>query len=581
MWVGFRKFLKTFAAISLVASSAYAAPEPLCPGGSSPRSDIQWCQDFEVLTNCITGQESQCLIDNAIGTYTPNNIEDFKVKTCPVTPAVGIGCAFGSGKASSSGPGSFVKNITGTPGSANYRFYVRFGDGYMQNTLNIGNHGPGLVYSRPDTTCSGYVTWDWVYSSFRAIIETDGIGCGANGPQTFSLPANLGDFRPQNNKWYLFELHTVLNTTASGTSPTNGHLGNGVVQIFIDGVKILEYLDVNMRGNTTDANFVSAFTARDYMGQGVARDQGLILYDAYALSTNGTTIGPSSVANSLGTGDPNSPYFLGAGGDGFEGKKLESDCQSNGTPTGYSVAQNQWGDAPSFSTSPNANNYACNTSACPGCNTTRSLWIHTTASGHRQGVYYVPYGVGPSSTNRLTNHGRVYLPSTNSATQVPLASIARYCGGGGGGSDHCYAAMCVLANGNWGICLKQDNVLGTPIDSGVTAILNAWNHFQLQVAPDNKVYLYMNGTYIIDGVTPGQNVASWAYDNASAGEQALVVGVTSDSPSTVYDAYFDDSDAGGASFIDCAGWGTSCPFAPTPSPVNWGICSSRFGRGHR
>ena len=40
------------------------AVEPICPGGSSPRADITHCMDFDTLTNCITGQEDLCWVDN-------------------------------------------------------------------------------------------------------------------------------------------------------------------------------------------------------------------------------------------------------------------------------------------------------------------------------------------------------------------------------------------------------------------------------------------------------------------------------------------------------------------------------------
>src|SRR5947209_5259990 len=52
----------------LIGGLFLAAPadavEPICPGGSSPRSDIVLCLDFDTLTNCTTGQEPQCWLDN-------------------------------------------------------------------------------------------------------------------------------------------------------------------------------------------------------------------------------------------------------------------------------------------------------------------------------------------------------------------------------------------------------------------------------------------------------------------------------------------------------------------------------------
>ena len=49
---------------TLVLAINAIAPESICPGGSSPRSDVIWCADFDQLANCPNGNERQCWVDN-------------------------------------------------------------------------------------------------------------------------------------------------------------------------------------------------------------------------------------------------------------------------------------------------------------------------------------------------------------------------------------------------------------------------------------------------------------------------------------------------------------------------------------
>src|SRR5439155_25473922 len=74
-----------------------AAVEAICPGGSSPRSDIKFCVDFDNLTGCTTGLEDACWLNNGYDSRpqlvaSPNAEHSWKV--------LGDGGAVGLGYAS-------------------------------------------------------------------------------------------------------------------------------------------------------------------------------------------------------------------------------------------------------------------------------------------------------------------------------------------------------------------------------------------------------------------------------------------------------------------------------------------------
>lgn len=57
-------FSTVFLIILLLFINYVFAAEPLCPGGSSPRSDIIFCSDFETYTISCPSNSRQCWIDN-------------------------------------------------------------------------------------------------------------------------------------------------------------------------------------------------------------------------------------------------------------------------------------------------------------------------------------------------------------------------------------------------------------------------------------------------------------------------------------------------------------------------------------
>lgn len=552
-------------------AGTFATIEDLCPGGSNHRSDIQWCVNLENLTHCITGQEAQCMIDNGVDSLNVINSKGFKALTCPDTAGVGLGCMFGSGDASGTGAGYATKDISGNPRAVNYRGMVKFGDGFYQSMLNTGHHGPGLVYNLgvgdSDPDCAGYLSWDWTNSNFRVIVEINKhTGCGANYPidGSFNLVANVNStWAPKNGKWYTWEIRGVMNDTATTDQPDGG---NGVIEFFIDGNKILSYNNVNILGVTPAAGFKSVFLARQYSGNGIARSEPIEYYDAFAVSDTGTLIGVSPNKNLSGAGDPSSPYWYAVAGDGAEQHKLASDCQGSSSATHYSTANEAWRDGFSFVTSPDANDYAC-TAACvaSGCTTTNAIKSLPLTAGSGAGVVYYLTGVGSSNAHDLVMHHNIWLPSGgNWTTPFPLSGFARYGGDGMGGSNWANYVGLSVVNGHWGIATKADGAAGTPLESAVNVTFNTYHDFELHVKSNNTITLYIDDVKVLDSVTPDIDAGTILFNNVDAGPQSAIIGIIADSPDNTTYTVSDDMDIGGASFISCDGWGSSCPIHTLP-----------------
>src|SRR3989442_9299065 len=71
-----------------------AAVEAICPGGSSPRSDIKFCVDFENLAGGTTGLEDACWTNNGYSsrpTFLPSPNADHSWKVLGGGGAVGLG----------------------------------------------------------------------------------------------------------------------------------------------------------------------------------------------------------------------------------------------------------------------------------------------------------------------------------------------------------------------------------------------------------------------------------------------------------------------------------------------------------
>lgn len=583
LWRFFAALFAAFLVFHVFVALAQAAPETICPSGSDPRADVVWCVGFDDLDQCTTGQEAGCVSDNGLGSLSvAHATKDFKIKTCPVTSPIttSTGCIYGSGEASGTGPGYSNKTYTGVS-SACLRYYVLFGDGYLQNVSETGNHGPGLLYS-DGSSCAGKLTIDFTLTDFRIAHQVDATAsCVATVPTGGSINITGTHWTPKNNQWYRVEMCSTLNTTAS-----SGSAGNGTLTVKVDGVTAISRTDLNLRGGAGEtATFVDAYLARSYVGLGVPRWEPNIYFAGFAFSNNGTEIGASEDEASIAAGDSLSPYWYNAAGDGAEEMKLGSDCSEPSSVGKYVTSgwTEDWSIAPTFEATPDHNDYACQASCVgSGCTTTKSMQAETSGADSRAGLARGKANHNSTINNTQVIHSWVYLAGTNDyTTAVPIMGFARYCAGGGGGNDRCVAGIARNSSGKLVVVIWTDNTAGTTIASTTDFPVDEWVEVQFAIKDDNTVYAQINGDWVIDGDTPSQAIATWAFDDVNAGPSYSVHGIMRSSPATTYTVNYDDMDSGAISFNDSKFWGDSVPDAfasPTPTPAPGRISAIFLGQ---
>ena len=411
---------------------------------------------------------------------------------------------------------------------------------------------PGIKYTGG---CTGLVTVDAVASGFGWLVENNG-GC-TSAASSFAIPNNVVDtFRPKNNHWYSVEMKVVMNTTASGTG---WNQGNGVFKAWIDDTLVADYSNINYRGTDAVTTFTGAYGPRSYYGHGVPSWKPNIAFDQFVYSKDGTKIGLASGATA-GTADTNA-YYNACSYSAYTQKRTSSDCSTTGYD-GQCVQSEQWRSAPTWQSGTANNGYPTD---CPS--TTNKALQASATSGNGSGVGEALQV--PVEYTQTVIHGRVYLPSGNSyATAVPLSGFTRYWASTNWDK---YVAICRLTNGHVGLCYNNVGTT-TTTDTGTSWTTDAWHEYQIEVTSADKISLYWDGSYLLSAATPAQALWTWVSDSASAGPRYAVIGIITYGGSGTYDAYFDDSDVGSSSYVNCNGWDAStCPSglggAPTPTPT--------------
>lgn len=539
------RLVKVILCLSLFASQALATPEDICPGGSSPRSDIVMCADMDNLGLCITGLEPACYAANSLS-YGSGS---FKILPCDITAAGGAGCIRGTRSAGGSSFGYATYSVPATDAGCS-RFYFRLGPGFIPSSWNSGGHFPSLDFTN-GSGCTGSIKTElWaggINPGLSAAGTSNGGACGAVGsPGSWESSPNIENtWRPHNNRWYLVEQCVVLNTTASGPGKTQG---NGRYTVYIDEVKRYEETNLNFRGSSTTAKITGGFGPRLYYGNGSPEFNPDIYFDQFAFSNNATLIGRDSGENALGTPDAIGPYSNILSYQAWTNPPQRTDCVPSGLD-GVSVFSNQWqaGSPYALVSNPTNNSYV-NT-----CATNGSMRALTSSAGTGSGIYYEVNG---SFVNRWALHDHVYLYSGNDySANTPVLGFLKY------GSSSTSNAFGLLRNaaGNWARLIRINGV-DTVVDLGVAATLDTWSEVELHITSTGAVSIWINGVWVQDEVATS---IAWGVPDK------IVVGTMFNSPATPFAIYHDDTDIRSVSAVDCKGWSAaSCPFAaPTPTPT--------------
>lgn len=511
----------------------YAA-EPICPGGTSPRTDIKLCLDFDKLTNCITGFENQCKIDNG---YTQGG-SGWKITS---SGGAAVGSGYTTTHPPGGGTGAGFQYVDPIPGgnttTFNLRYYRRFRGGYVDFG---GGHGP-QVMGAGTGGCEEAIKFQMsLYSSVVYVPSP----CGAT---SFFIFPNVSNPTLRNNHWDLIEIH-VKNDTAC-TDPTAAHGCNGEFWLKINGSLVSNYTDINFGGVTNNMQWHALWAPLEYYHYEFppwGSDQD---YDNFAYSNTGTEIGAAANENARGTADASSPYFNFIGANAMTGRHPEGDCSANGYLGPY--GSYQWRAGATLQSTIAHGLYVDHCS--PPMNPDTAMQVSTGGGGG---------GFALSRTTifpQYSNYGWIYLPSTNTTSFTRLI-LNGFISDLNFNYSPSYVGMSIH-NGKWAVIQGVGNSFSY-LDSTTNVTYDAWHEYEIMTWNDTTVTLMIDRTRVLNRVALPNSVA-WLFNPALEGSRNVwgVIDYQPASGNPTFNAYIDDVGGGSVSWWSCDGWGAaSCPF---------------------
>ena len=554
-------FFSIFASLCLslliFPTLSLAAPESICPGGSSPRGDIALCFDFDNLARCSDGREQGCWQDNGIDGQQPN-ASLFKIKSGEA--AVGNGYFDGQGDAGGTGPGYTLFEIPGGPATAvNLRYYVKYTGGYL--TYDDQDHGPAIAGDGPGCANKGhYEQSQYKYRFGESMLDSPGDGLPDCPIDTYNLyPNKPNPPVMKSNRWILIEQQKIIDTNC--TNPNSAHGCNGVARLWIDEQLVMEHTDLNYGGVTNGVRFKHVFGPSSYFHAAVPEWKHRIQFDNVAISRNGTYIGPASNENPRGTADPSSPYHTYKSITTLNGRYANHNCT---TPHEYLGVKYvfQWRNGGSLDASIFHDGFG---DRCVPAIPDKSLKVNLTSTNSGGGFYWQRKG-GPNyylTFPQQVIHGWIYLPSGNDYSPPPaLAGFFGYSGELWGN----YVTLTVN-NGKFALLQRHKTTQSTPVIVGTSnksVQFNNWHEFEIIVWEDQRVSLMVDRTRLFDRHSLPQPV-NWLFSGTIL--NGLVVGVVDFTGTPPFSVYYDDISAATVSFWSCDGWhSSSCPVSGSPPP---------------
>jgi hypothetical protein len=527
----------------------YAA-EPICPGGSSPRGDIKVCMDFDNLTNCTTGLENQCWVDNG---YILGHTSGIKITS---SGGAAVGSGYSTARGNPGGTGVGGQDINSIPGgrtsAMNWRYYRRMKAGFI--SFDSG-HGPEIRMPGDGSgglLCGGSLKFQLSMYSLQVYVPST---CEAT---SFYLYPNTSNPVLRNNRWYLIEMHAVVDTACTNIASPHGC--NGVFDLYIDEQLVSHYTDINYGGATHGVKFESLVGPWAYYHNVFPPWGSDVDFDNFAYSNTGTYIGPAASENARGTADSSSPYLNIIGANAMIGHRFAGDCDVNG----------YLGLGQKFRAGATLQNTIAHGLYVDTCTVNPDTAMKISVGPNSGGGSFLDIAHGLSMFHQLVNYGWVYLPSTN-----PTPTSVALSGFGEGGIENIIAVS--IHNGKWAIALRNGNAALQYIDTTVTATFDTWHQYEIIVWDDNKLTLAIDQTKLLDRVTAPIQV-NYLWINSI--NNSIVWGVIDYQGTGTFVAYVDDVAGGSASWWSCDGWGAaSCPFSgagttppivpSNPDPIGW------------
>lgn len=526
-------------------------------------------QTFDNLSNCTTGREDQCWIDNGFATGNAATFSQGTIKS--------DGGASGSGYLRIQFP--FGRTSTGrvtvpvTPSAdATSKYWIRFSTDYHFYTQT---HGPGMRITGTGGCDLGGNT------EFGNKLESYFFNNGSCGfSNALHLGANqTGALALRGGHWYLVQEEIQIDDSCSDSTSQTGC--NGVKRMWIDTVLVQEHTNVNFAGVNRTGR-VSSFGYEWYYHIGWPENDGQFQYvDIDQVVVNNTTT-PPTADGGVTQGTANSiPYFIGCNTNNYVSAQ-RNDClapdfasRANCSPAEGYASYSSYITA--GSTSPSGHNgYPPDATDCPteAATTDKYLKVVISASPGRAGYGIARDDVGEykDGAGNLAwyqnwfHAGWIYLPTGNDYSPNVLLVGWRAEKGG-----EMRALGLSVNSGNWAVGYKWDSSTVSIATTSSTAITeNAWVSYELWHDRANQtISLRIGGTKIIDAFDlSGIATFDIMQDPGVDGGASAPIGVLDFQGTAPFSVYYDDTTIRTTSPTSCDGWESgTCPFAAEPDPA--------------
>jgi hypothetical protein len=520
-------------------------------------------QDFESLTNCTTGREDQCWIDNDFVTGNAATFARGKIKNDAQMRGNGyfeIQHPFG-------GTSTGRVNIDTTDATTvTWGHFIRFSDDYM---FYSQTHGVGMRITG-DSGCD--LGGNTEFGNDPAYYMFNNGSCGfSNAVDLIANQTGRTVFKGNRKYWVVQQIK--IDTSCTDSSSQTGC--NGEYRMWIDGTLVSEHTNRNFAGVLRNAT-VSTFAYEWYYHVGFPGHAGVtptVWIDDLIIRNDDTYITMPSLTQ--GTANT-TPYFIWHAANNFVAHQF-NDCTlssfTNQRGFNYGSVWRTNGNATSQTATPNGNNeYPPDPTECASAAAATDAYMEVaTATGDGGGVsfgrpaYYTGTG-SPSYYQNWLIHGWIYLEPGNDYGNVLLSGFRSY---------NCYSGCCdgscapwarVIAvsvnSGNWAIAYRSDTATSTYYTSTTAITEGAWVEFELWHDKTNELaQLRIDGNIVRVADLTGMP-QSIMQDPGGDGGGGVVVGVIDYIGTGTFTVRYDDVSVGSASFSSCDGWdGDDCPFS--------------------
>lgn len=588
-----RKTLALLGLVLFIFVSPALAIESICPGGASPRADVVKCMDFE--TACVSSTSDLCWTDNGFSYRDDHRGTDMEIVTDATNAIVGSRYAKLTGIPGATGTGFATYTFPSPVNEMRIRWYQEF----SQYQHYYYNHFLGITIQDPSPACSRGATLE-VGGQSSAYLYTSG-SCGVP-PGSEALHPNQG-VAPvfKNGKAYLFEVAIKMDTSCTDALSATGC--NGVYKLWVDGVLVISYTDMNW-GGASGAQIVDVQPARNYNHKRNGFNVGSVYIDQIVISddADSANIGAATGATNIGTEVAEAyasecgidPFYINAGAS--KSPELDYYGAGGGSISVCGTAGENWrGNAPT------ANGAVYHTgviidSATPtdGDGVTRplaeqSLRVQCTGANCGAG-WFIPRMQGPvtgsegsGNSNAYSNgaipqwviEGYIYLPSASTPNdKITYASFI-----GKGSASHSNYVGLSENGGFWSITQRDADGTPTIVTTTSTAVTrDTWHRFEIVLWDSEGVSLMIDDVRVLDQVALLAS-PTWMFDTTHNGSNSgMTLAITDYLGTGTVTAYYDDVSIGSVSRWSCDGWGSDCPNSE-PADPDAPVVSTTPGRG--